>query len=169
MEKTMKTIKLQSIVSILLLGSSLSILKAPVAEAGALSGTFCRAANLNQALQGMGWSQRGVKNNSSRSFYVVCGLTGDFDSTNVNPVTNEVVVVGIFPGSTGQIECTLRTQDLTTGTFRSSSFTIVSTPTNRGTATASTTASSPGPNTTIVCALNPGEGIEGYWASTTMP
>lgn len=167
MEKTMKSIKLLSVVSILLLGSSLSILKMPVAEAGALSGTFCRAANLNQALQGMGWSQRGVQNNSSTSFFVVCGLTGDFDSTNVNPITNDIEVVGTFPGSTGQIECTLRTQDLATGTFTSSSFNIASTATNRGTATANTVASSPSPNTTFVCALNPGEGIEGYWGTTT--
>ena len=162
----MKTGNLLSIVSILLLGTSLSILKAPVAEAEALSGTFCRAANLNQALQGIGWSQAGIRNNASTSYFVVCGLAVEFDSTNADPVTNDIVVVGIFPGPTGQIECILRTQDLTSGSFTNSAFTIVSGANNRGTATTITTASLPSPNANFVCALDPGEGIEGYWASS---
>lgn len=159
----MKKIKLLSIASSMLIGSSL-LINAPVAVAsGVMSATGCESANLNQALQGMGWSQEGVKNNGTSPFFVVCPINWDFGDT-----INEVGLRGFFPGSTGEIECTVRAQAFD-GSYETAALTVINDGSGRATAWtgAVLTSVTGAANTTVVCALESGEGINGYWTLPT--
>ena len=157
-DNELKIVKLLTIAGSFLIASSLS--SPQKVEAAVMSGSLCEAANLNQALQGIGWSQAGVKNNATSSFFVVCGLSWVFGST----FTEGVRVNGAFPNSTGGIiECTVRSNDFITGTFITSSFTIDNTLNGFGQGVAAFPALDSFPNATIVCALDPGEGIDAYW------
>jgi len=151
----MNKIKLLTVASSLAIASSL--LAPTVANAVIVSsGSNCEAANLNQALQGIGWSQGGVKNNSTAAFFVVCPL--DWDSTN--PTPGAAVVSASFPGS-GTIDCTARSQNLTDGSYVSGAFTV-SSGDNTGNPVSGINAGSltfTGVNNTVVCALDPGEGV----------
>ena len=137
----------------------MSQLALPVANAYFIyGGTNCRAANLNQALAGMGWSQRGVQNNASSSFFVVCPA----DVDTFDPSTS-ASVLATFPGASGTVECTARAQASVDGTFTSVALNVDSgvgaVGTNRGFANVAI-LSTDSANNTIVCALDPGEGIE---------
>jgi hypothetical protein len=151
----MNKIKLLTVTGSLVMASSL--LAPSVANAQIYSsGTNCDAANLTQAMQGIGKSQAGVKNNADSSFFVVCPLelvTG----------ISGVVALGTFPASGGTIECTFRSQFISTGAYTSTTFVITGGlpagfPTNRGFSGSAVTGG--GLNNTLVCALDPGEGIE---------
>ena len=151
----MKKNKLFTIAASLVLASSL--LAPTMANAQVISsGADCMAANLNQALQGIGWSQRGVVNNATSPFFVVCPM--EWDAGALNPVN--AVVFATFPGS-GVIECTARSQNAISGVFTSVSFTVTS---GQNTGVAETGANVAaltfnGVNNSIVCALDSGEGI----------
>jgi len=153
----MKKMKLIAVAGSLVMASSL--LATPVVNASEyISGTNCMAANLNQALQGIGWSQGGVKNNSTSPFFVVCPV--DLDTlglTTVNAITGAT-----FPGS-GTVECTARSQNLIDNSYNSASFTVTAgqltgNP-NSGYNFTPIDFSGSRVNNTIVCALDPGEGI----------
>ena len=123
-----------------------------------VSGTSCESANLNQALQGIGWSQGGVKNNSMASFFVVCPM--DIDTTQTPP--SAALAGASFSGSGAVVECTARVQDLTTGGFTSAAFTVSAGENtgNPNTGWSGAALSFTGiVNATVVCALDPGEGI----------
>ena len=144
----------------------------------------CQATNLGQALQGIGWSQFGVRNNAETSivplrrvtsFLVVCPLIFDH-LTLSNPTAQKAHVWATFPGPTpagapkapaqspGIVECTARFQDLF-GAFTSHYFEVNagSPPVvglYRGANFSATTDLNFTINATVVCALDPGEGIE---------
>jgi hypothetical protein len=131
----------------------------PVANAYFVySGTNCRAANLTQALAGMGWSQRGVQNNATSPFFVVCPADVDTFDPSIS-----ASVLATFPGASGTVECTARAQSAIDGTFTSVALNVDSgvgaVGTNRGFANVAI-LSTGSANNTIVCALDPGEGIE---------
>jgi hypothetical protein len=155
----MNKIKRLTVAGSLVMASSL--LAPSVANAQIFSsGSSCMAANLTQALAGIGWSQAGVVNNSTTPFFVVCPLE-TFEL--IFPIG--VTALGTFPAGGGTIECTFRTQDVVTGTYLSTAFTITGGvpagfPPNRGVGEAPFTLA--GPHNTMVCALDPGEGIEVY-------
>ena len=116
----MKKFKLLTVAGSLVIVSSL--LAPTMVNAGIVSsGMNCEAANLNQALQGIGWSQAGVKNNSTSPFFVVCPM--DWVS-NFGTITI-ASVMATFPGS-GTVECTARAERWQTGAYTSVSFTISS-------------------------------------------
>lgn len=147
----------------------------PVSQAGCTgtclfqqSGAACEAANLNQALQGLDKDQFGiVNNNATKSFFVVCPVLVDGNRNLLN-----VTVSAIFPGS-GQIECVWRSVNYQTGSFVSASMTIISgsalSDSNHGsnsivdaTGFAPPTISNDH-NSSLVCALDPGEGINAFY------
>ena len=158
----MKKIKLLTVTGSLVMASSL--LAPSVANADIFqSGSNCEAANLNQALAGIGWSQGGVKNNSTTPFFVVCSI--DWDATAVN---STAFAAASFPGS-GTVECTVREQDIADGSFASTSLTVNSGQNTGNPASGFNSVVAPfgagGLNVTVVCALDPGEGIT--WTYST--
>jgi hypothetical protein len=155
--KQVNKIKLLTVAALCVVGTSQ--LLQPVANAIVLAGgTNCRAANLTQALAGMGWSQRGVQNNAASPFFVVCPT--DQDSFLRNPDAN---VLATFPGATGTVECTVRTQHTDGGAFTSVALNVDAgvggVGANRGFGSVARTTTG-SVNNTVVCALDPGEGIE---------
>lgn len=138
----------------------------PVANSGAV----CKAANLGQALLGMGSSQLGIVNNASIPLFVVCTVTF------VMGKPADIVVEAIFPGPGNSILCTFRLGVFNDPTFFSSTVTIESgdnganpdtIPTRgfdtinmeHGAGTVTGLQRSISLNQTVVCALDPGEGI----------
>ena len=153
----MNKIKLLTVAALSVVGTSQMVLPEANAEVIA-GGTNCRAANLTQALAGMGWSQRGVQNNATSAFFVVCPTDQDSFLPNAN-----ANVLATFPGASGTVECTVRTQASVDGSFTSVALNVDAgaggAGANRGFANvARSTAGSV--NNTVVCALDPGEGIE---------
>ena len=154
-DSKMKKTKLLTVAGSLVLASSLlapTMVNAQIFSSAAT----CEAANLNQALQGIGWNQRGVTNNATTSFFVVCPMELDLSA----PAPTNAVVFASFPGS-GVIECTARSQNTFSGVFTTVSFTVGS---GQNTGVAETGANVGvltinGYNNTIVCALDPGEGV----------
>ena len=141
---------------------STSVLTPTVANAGSrASGTTCMPANLTQALKGIGWSQAGVVNNATSSFFVVCPLMWGIN-----------IPIGLhmgasFPGS-GTVDCTVRVQDKTNGSYTGTTFTVSSGQTTGNPDNGIGSVELPdivvngmsNYNATVVCALDPGEGIE---------
>jgi hypothetical protein len=159
--KLVNKIKLLTVAALCVVGTSQQVL--PVANAYLItSGVNCSAANLNQALEGMGWSQRGVQNNAASPFFVVC--PADLDEFGASNTAANVVAT--FPGATGTVECTARAQAMADGSFISVALNVDSgvgsVGTNRGFANAALTFTD-FTTGTIVCALDPGEGIEAAW------
>ena len=156
----MNKIKLLTVTGLFIIATSLLT---PTAVNASLfgSGTKCEAANLNQALAGIGWSQAGVRNNATTPFFVVCPMDWDYFS----PTTNLAHVLATFPGNTGAVDCIARAQ-LLSGAYTSASFTV-----NAGNGgigadrgvDAKSIDFSGALNGTVVCALDPGEGIEAVW------
>lgn len=142
-------------------------------NAGIKSGADCNAANLSQALLGIGTSQFGITNNATIPLFIVCSV--DFTFTDG---LEDVTVEAAFPAGGGSIPCTFRSGTALGTGFFTISFTI-----NAGVdETANADPSSPlrgrdsalsenpavapnfpsdgaGPNNTVVCALDPGEGV----------
>lgn len=153
---SMNKIKLLTIAGSLVMASSLLV--PTVADAGSrTSGTTCMAANLTQALKGIGWSQAGVVNNATSSFFVVCPMLWGSN-------TQTAFRMGAsFPGS-GTVECTVRLQHHTTGSYTGATFTVSSGQNtgnpNNGINGVSQLDFTNVRNGTVVCALDPGEGIE---------
>ena len=155
----MKKIKLLTVAGSLIMASSLL---APTLAGASdyLSGMNCEAANLTQALQGLGKSQRGVQNNNpNASFFVVCPI----DRNTFSSVATNVFVGATFPGS-GSVECTVRSQNWLSAAFTISSFTVDSAnftgDPNTGYDFIQFSFPNGGTNSTVVCALGPGEGIQ---------
>jgi len=156
-------IKLLTVAALSVVGTSQMVLPEANAEVIA-GGTNCRAANLTQALAGMGWSQRGVQNNATSPFFVVCPT----DLDEFGTPSSSANVLATFPGATGTVECTARAQAMADGSFISVALNVDSgvgsVGANRGFANAALAYSDTTTNSTIVCALDPGEGIEAAWA-----
>lgn len=129
------------------------------------SGADCQAANLSQALLGVSNSQNGIVNNATIPLFVVCSV--DVTSIPGVPVSNLGVIVGaVFPAAGGTIPCTLRGGFVDLPGFLSASFTIAPLGISPQSGVGSTGAGALGDvldgggvNLTIVCALDPGEGI----------
>lgn len=123
-------------------------------------GIDCRAANLNQALQGIGTDQFGVRNNSDTDdFFVVCPLHhdgGDHDTIQMQP---------LFPSGGGDMGCVLRLQNFSTGAFIFVTVNISETEARPSfvSETFGPFSAFTNPNVTIVCPLGPDEGIEWLW------
>jgi len=127
-------------------------------------GAQCEAANLGQALQGIGWDQFGVVNNSNRSFFVVCPLTRNFGE----PISFGTIYA-TFPSSGGSIPCTWRALDPFDGSQQFMNVTILAGTTSAGVpelglVLVDTAFDSDSGNVhwSVVCALDPGEGIRGF-------
>lgn len=126
----------------------------------AVSGSTCRAANLNQALQGIGTDQSGIKNNATNSFFVVCPLTLENTGSDEDYTNAQIEV--LFPSGGGEMTCVFRFE-FVGGSFQSFSMPMMST-NQRHVAIAGPPLPpavdvSATPNGTVVCPLDPGEGI----------
>lgn len=153
----------------------------PTADANILkSGADCNAANLGQALLGIATNQIGIINNASIPLFIVCSVDVDRDNNFV-----DVFIEGIFPAGGGTIPCTFRVNNLGGGGFRSAALIIVSgtfnspaispsilppiTPVrgytsvnaDNGDGTVNALDIFNGLSITVVCALDPDEGIGG--------
>lgn len=156
MEETMKiSLKHSTIYAVLLLGLA-GTSPGLGQEETVISGSSCNGANLNQALKGLGTNQFGITNNGSQSFFVVCPIDG------LNFVLyDRFVMTATFPASGGDMTCVLRFQNFTTGSFTAFMLNISST----GTRASDSRLFGPidvdaDPNTSVVCPLDPGEGVE---------
>jgi len=159
----MKKNKLFTIAGSLVMASTLLAPSISNAEFGiGTSGASCEAANLNQANRGIGWSQDGVTNNSTSSFFVVCPALSDWNKQGGGE-PQSIIVGATFPGS-GTIECTARAQDIFDASYTSISFTVSagqSSPSNINYGFSDGIISfAASINATVVCALDPGEGIK---------
>ena len=155
-----------------------SLVATPAAADIRIPGQMCQPANLTQALNfGLGWSQFGVRNNSAtNSFFVVCPVMFDDDTDNVTQWKVEAVFQSAF---TGNVVCTVfeidaqnpqfgagaveSTQNITianpnAGVYPREVFTTVVPQAPFGNAYSEDTVS-------IVCALQPGTGIEGIFVT----
>lgn len=164
----------------------LGLATAPTVNAIMLtSGAACSAATLGQALLGLTNSQNGVVNNADIPLFVVCSVDLEL-LTALTVAVGDVGAEGVFPAAPaasaatpGAIACTLRNGTFGAPGFASAAFTIASgidtitpgvvsplrgfdtvdTENGAGTAGAVLLAAAPGGNNTLVCALDPGEGI----------
>jgi len=163
-----RTIAINSALVMITLGSWLTAVS-PVQANGQVPfqhGAQCEAANLGQALKGIGWNQVGVVNNSDRSFFVVCPLTRNAGETS--PVGGGIYAT--FPSGGGSIPCTWRALDPFDGSRQFMNVTVVSGSTSAfvptlGAADVTLISFDTDPGNrhwSVVCSLDPGEGIRGF-------
>lgn len=135
------------------------------------SGAVCSAANLTQALLGMTTDQNGIVNNASIPLFVVCTVTTEVTTLPLNGI--DIAVQAIFPAAGGSITCIFRSAALGMPGFSSAQVTIdsgvpagfsplrgfdsIDGENGAGTLDGSFAG---GSNLTLVCALDPGEGID---------